>query len=1161
MAKPMPRLFVFRHGWCSNCSSEVIPITLLSRRDGMVVEWNLFAKTEEPPHIVTEDVREWDYGDYEGLKTSEIHKNKPTWDIWKDGCPGGESVTEMEARVDSVIAKVQKLHKEYVEGKSEARDILIVAHGHFNRVLICRWLTFPLVLGTRFNVEPGSLSASQSVQDSDDLVSPVESPHGELDPAASLDAITSEQSEPADQNAEEAQSESGRLSLSDLQGDENTVPQGAAEPATAEDKPVRKVSATPSKKGPMPVNTNTAKANGGPPTPLVKKIINSGTFGAGNVKPPPPVKAAVSGSAVPTKPAAAASALRRSTTSAPTATSKPAMASKPPATSATATATRRASLVPAKPATSKGPLSSSVNAKPSAAADPAKARASVVSPTGSVVSAKSATSARPRASISEAVKKPAAPAKPTIATSRTATAAKAAPARTAITKPTTTARTAGKQSTPPSGSISSIKESKEDNKALEDLQGQLKEVEESLKAKTESVSALEVELEKLQGSFQTALDDVQSKTTLVTELEAAKATLESQLSEAQASLSGLQGGRDEEVNLLQSVKDQLEAAKTASQASASEVAALLAQIAELEATVAANERILEALQAEHSAVLGDASKASDVEREALFKTKADFEAISKEAEALKAAHAESLRAARATIEELETKVAELESLQSQVDELKAEKEENANKISELEVEVLEVKEQLEELEDTRDKLKATIAGLEADVAKSAQALEELKKSSDEKEADANARAEALKAEHAQELNEASERAAALQDTLRSLQEQLSAALAAQEQAAKDAAAAQASYEEETQKLEAAHAAKEEELNARIAAIQESLDNQEAIYNSKVQAVKDEHEVLRKEEFDRAKSEAGAAHAQELQALRAESGATIAQIQASNKTTMESLSGDHTAELESTVKDYTKQIGNLNLELKATKDDLAKSKAALDELRKELESVKGQRDAARASAAAGPTVSPQHVEEVARLTKELSVAKDDLSAVTDMLNLTKSSLTEMSEQHQKDSEEAARSRAEEALKATAAHDEEIKTLASQKSDLLIKLSDLEGELATVKAALSAAQTASPKANGSTAQPPASAGISKEEFAKLHEAHTHKIYDLQADHEKSLKALKEELDKSQEKAEQLGREVERKNMEIKYLEQDQEENQGEITRLTEIVSRLGGESDAA
>ena len=126
-------------------------------------------------------------------------------------------------------------------------------------------------------VDP-QLSASESVQDSD-LVSRVESPLGELDAAASLDAKTSEQSEPADQNAEEAQSESGRLSLSDLQVNENADPQGAEEPAAAEDdKPVRKVSATPSKKGTMSVNTNAAKANGGPTTPLVKKVRFLGSY-------------------------------------------------------------------------------------------------------------------------------------------------------------------------------------------------------------------------------------------------------------------------------------------------------------------------------------------------------------------------------------------------------------------------------------------------------------------------------------------------------------------------------------------------------------------------------------------------------------------------------------------------------------------------------------------------------------------------------------------------------------------------------------------------------------------------------------------------------------------------------------------------------------------
>jgi sedoheptulose-bisphosphatase len=59
-----------------------------------------------PHHVITEEVREWDYGDYEGLLSSEIQAQNPGWDIWKDGCPGGESAEEMGFRVDLVIEKV-----------------------------------------------------------------------------------------------------------------------------------------------------------------------------------------------------------------------------------------------------------------------------------------------------------------------------------------------------------------------------------------------------------------------------------------------------------------------------------------------------------------------------------------------------------------------------------------------------------------------------------------------------------------------------------------------------------------------------------------------------------------------------------------------------------------------------------------------------------------------------------------------------------------------------------------------------------------------------------------------------------------------------------------------------------------------------------------------
>jgi probable phosphoglycerate mutase len=113
---------------------------------------------ELPPHTTTEDVREWDYGDYEGLTSAQIAETNPNWSIWGDGCPGGESVEEMTKRVDGVVSKVQEIHRQYFEEGVGRRDCMIVAHGHFLRVLISRWVQFDLCLGTHFNVEPAGIA-------------------------------------------------------------------------------------------------------------------------------------------------------------------------------------------------------------------------------------------------------------------------------------------------------------------------------------------------------------------------------------------------------------------------------------------------------------------------------------------------------------------------------------------------------------------------------------------------------------------------------------------------------------------------------------------------------------------------------------------------------------------------------------------------------------------------------------------------------------------------------------------------------------------------------------------------------------------------------------------------------------------------------------------
>ncbi|KAF9076144.1 phosphoglycerate mutase-like protein [Rhodocollybia butyracea] len=194
MPRPMPRLWVIRHGeteWSLNgrhTGRTDIPLTARGEQqikekapilvgEGKPIDPKnlctvfvsprqrahktfhlLFAHVETPHHILTEDAREWDYGEYEGLLSSEIKERRADWDIWHHGCPGGESVEEMEKRVDGVIAKVREYHKQYHEQGLNTRDVLIVAHGHLSRVLISRWINFPLHLGTHFNVEPGGVT-------------------------------------------------------------------------------------------------------------------------------------------------------------------------------------------------------------------------------------------------------------------------------------------------------------------------------------------------------------------------------------------------------------------------------------------------------------------------------------------------------------------------------------------------------------------------------------------------------------------------------------------------------------------------------------------------------------------------------------------------------------------------------------------------------------------------------------------------------------------------------------------------------------------------------------------------------------------------------------------------------------------------------------------
>jgi probable phosphoglycerate mutase len=100
---------------------------------------------------ITDAIREWDYGDYEGLTSKQIRElreknGQGSWDIWRDGCPGGESPEDVIRRLDALIAEIrEKYHSKCFEGSSGGKgDVLIVAHGHILRAFAMRWTGKPL---------------------------------------------------------------------------------------------------------------------------------------------------------------------------------------------------------------------------------------------------------------------------------------------------------------------------------------------------------------------------------------------------------------------------------------------------------------------------------------------------------------------------------------------------------------------------------------------------------------------------------------------------------------------------------------------------------------------------------------------------------------------------------------------------------------------------------------------------------------------------------------------------------------------------------------------------------------------------------------------------------------------------------------------------------
>ena len=102
-----------------------------------------------PMAKIDPDLVEWDYGDYEGLRSEDIHRQNPTWNLFRDGAPGGESPADVSARADRVVSRLRSLDA----------NILLFSSGHFLRALASRWLGLPISTGQYLALDTAALSS------------------------------------------------------------------------------------------------------------------------------------------------------------------------------------------------------------------------------------------------------------------------------------------------------------------------------------------------------------------------------------------------------------------------------------------------------------------------------------------------------------------------------------------------------------------------------------------------------------------------------------------------------------------------------------------------------------------------------------------------------------------------------------------------------------------------------------------------------------------------------------------------------------------------------------------------------------------------------------------------------------------------------------------
>jgi probable phosphoglycerate mutase len=169
---PNPRLFLIRHGeteWSlsgRHTGSTDLSLTPHGEEEaralGRLLAGVSFARVLTSPKLrarqtaelaglggaeIEPDLAEWSYGDYEGRRSVDIWQERPGWDIFRDGCPGGETPDEAASRADRLLDRLVNSHG----------DIALVSHGHFGRVLAVRWIGLTVSAGRHFATRTASL--------------------------------------------------------------------------------------------------------------------------------------------------------------------------------------------------------------------------------------------------------------------------------------------------------------------------------------------------------------------------------------------------------------------------------------------------------------------------------------------------------------------------------------------------------------------------------------------------------------------------------------------------------------------------------------------------------------------------------------------------------------------------------------------------------------------------------------------------------------------------------------------------------------------------------------------------------------------------------------------------------------------------------------------